>query len=88
MPRKTSTAAEAVFNTGDDLGGMLVAMIDQSGMTRYQIAKAAGMNQSTLSRAYSGQRPATMELLRGVAEVVGCRVIVRIESDLQAVRND
>ncbi len=81
MPRKDSTAAEAVFNTGDDLGGLLRTMIDRSDMTRYQIAKATGMNQSTLSRAYSGQRPATMELLRGVADVVGCRVVVRIECE-------
>jgi transcriptional regulator with XRE-family HTH domain len=79
MPSKTSTAAEAVFNTGDDLGGLLRGMIDRSGMTRYQIAKAAGINQSTLSRAYSGERPATMELLRSVAGVLGRRVIVRVE---------
>ncbi len=54
-------------------------MIDGSGMTRYAIAKEAGIAESRLSRFYKGARNLTMETLVNVGRVVGKRVVVRVE---------
>jgi transcriptional regulator with XRE-family HTH domain len=79
MSDKPTNAAEVVFRTGDDLSGLLRTMIDESGQTRYAIAHAAGLSESTLSRMYTGKRPTTMETLHAVAEHLGRRVVVRVE---------
>jgi len=79
MSRKPTKAAEVIFHTGDDLSGLLRAMIDDSGLTRYAIAQQAGLSESTLSRMYTGKRPATMETLVAVANTLGRRVVVRVE---------
>jgi len=79
MSRKPIKAAEVVFQTGDDLSGLLRAIIDESGLTRYAIAKQTGLSESTLSRMYNGKGPATMETLVAVANTLGRRVVVRIE---------
>lgn len=79
MSRKPTQAAEVVFHTGDDLSGLLRAIIDESQQTRYAIAQQAGLSESTLSRMYTGKRPATMETLRAVADTLGRRVVVRVE---------
>lgn len=81
MSRKPIKAAEVVFETGNDLSGLLRAIIDESGLTRYAIAKQAGLSESTLSRMYTGARPATMETLVAVAKALGRRVVVRVEID-------
>jgi len=79
MSNKPIKAAEVVFQTGDDLGGLLRSIIDDSGLTRYAIAQQAGLSESTLSRMYTGKRPATIETLRAVADTLGRRVVVRVE---------
>jgi transcriptional regulator with XRE-family HTH domain len=79
MTTKKTKAAEVVFQSGDDLSGLLRAIIDDSGQTRYAIAQQAGLSESTLSRMYKGKRPATMETLRAVADTLQLRVIVRVE---------
>lgn len=70
---------EAAFSDESGLSGLLVKVIDESGMTRYAIAQAAGINESTLSRMYTGKRPATMETLNAVCNATGRRLVVRVE---------
>jgi predicted transcriptional regulator len=79
MSTKKTKAAEVVFQNGDDLSGLLRSMIDDSGLTRYAIAQQAELSESTLSRMYTGKRPATMETLVAVANTLGRRVVVRVE---------
>jgi len=70
---------EAAFDNESGLSGLLRQMIDDSGLTRYAIAKAAGINESTLSRMYTNKRPATMETIQSVCYATGRRLIVRVE---------
>jgi DNA-binding phage protein len=78
MSRKASQGPEVIFQSGDDLRGLLVDLIDASGQTRYAIAKASGLPESTLSRAYNGKATTTLETLAAVARATGRRVIVRV----------
>jgi len=78
MSRKPTQAAEVVFQTGDDLSGLLRAIIDELGPSRYAIAQA-GLSKSTLSRMYTGKRPTTLETLHAAADTLGRRVVVRVE---------
>lgn len=61
---------------GIDLNAMLVELIDQSGRTRYDLAAELGISQATLSKAYTGKRAATLELVCLVASATGRRVTV------------
>lgn len=70
---------QVAFNTGGDLNGLLRELVDESGQTQYVIAKAAGVPQSRLSRAYAGKVETTLETLAAVARATGRRVVVRIE---------
>ena len=74
-----SKSIEVVYQSGDDLASLLRSIIDGSGLTRYAIAKQAGIAESTLSRMYTGSRPATMETLNAVAMAIGRSVVVRVE---------
>lgn len=56
------------------------AIIDQSGLTRYEIAKRLGVTESALGRPYNGQRGVSWELLQRVAEVAGMQVTARAEA--------
>jgi predicted transcriptional regulator len=67
MNRKPTKALEVVFQTGDDLSGVLRAMLDDSGLNRHSLAQQAGISESTLSRMYTGKRPATAETMVTVA---------------------
>ncbi len=42
--------------------------IDDSGLTRYRIAKETGISESTLSKFYLGQRGLSMEALNAIGE--------------------
>jgi transcriptional regulator with XRE-family HTH domain len=79
MKGPKSKAVEVVYKTGDDLSILLKTLVDNSGLSRYAIAKAAGITESTLSRMYTGIRPATMETLARIANALGYKVVVRIE---------
>lgn len=50
--------------------------IDASGLTRYEIAKRAGIDQSALSKFYHGQRGITTETLDKIAKVLGLRITI------------
>ena len=42
--------------------------IDQSGITRYRIAKEAGINESALAQFYNGHRGLSMKVLNALGE--------------------
>ena len=42
--------------------------IDDSGLTRYQIAKATGIDESALAKFYNGHRGLSMDALNGLGE--------------------
>jgi len=42
--------------------------IDDSGLTRYQIAKATGIDESALAKFYNGRRGLSMEALNALGE--------------------
>lgn len=72
---------------GIDLNALLVAMIDRSKKTRYEIAGELGVSQAALSRAYTGIRPATLELVCLVAKATGHRVSVQAKRQLTGTKD-
>jgi transcriptional regulator with XRE-family HTH domain len=42
--------------------------IDDSGLTRYQIAKATGIDESALAKFYNGRRGLSMDALNALGE--------------------
>ena len=42
--------------------------IDDSGLTRYQLAKATGIDESALAKFYNGHRGLSMEALNALGE--------------------
>jgi transcriptional regulator with XRE-family HTH domain len=42
--------------------------IDDSGLTRYQIAKATGIDESALAKFYNGHRGLSMDALNALGE--------------------
>jgi transcriptional regulator with XRE-family HTH domain len=51
--------------------------IDGCGLTRYAIAKATGIAESTLSRFMSGERGLPMKTLDRLAECLGLEIVLR-----------
>jgi plasmid maintenance system antidote protein VapI len=51
--------------------------VNASGMSRYAIAKALGIAESTMSRFVSGQNGLSMEYLDRLGELLGLHVVVR-----------
>jgi len=70
---------QVAYTGAGDLDGLLRQLVDESEMTRYAIAKAAGVPQSRLSRAYAGKVETTLETLAAVARATGRRIVVRVE---------
>ena len=50
--------------------------IDDSGESRYAIAKATGIDESALSKFYNGQRGITTDTLDRLAEHLELRVVM------------
>ena len=48
--------------------------IDDSGLTRYRIAKETGVSQSTLAQFYNGHRGLSMEALNALGEFLQLRI--------------
>ena len=51
--------------------------VDESGMSRYAICKAIGMDQATMSRFMSGGGGLSMAKLDALADLVGLDVVDR-----------
>ena len=49
--------------------------IDNSGVSRYALAKAAGVEQATLSRFMRGKAAITTTTLDALAKVLGLRIV-------------
>jgi len=58
------------------LSDQVRAGVDACGESRYAIAKATGISNSTLSRFMSGERGLTTTALDTLAEHLGLRIIV------------
>ena len=52
----------------DTLTEQLRQAIDDSGLTRYQIAKETGIDESALAKFYNGRRGLSMEALNALGE--------------------
>ena len=51
--------------------------VDASGMSRYAIAKALGVAESTMSRFMNGKGGLSMEYIDRLAALLGLHVVVR-----------
>ena len=50
--------------------------IDDSGESRYAIAKATGIDESALAKFYNGQRGITTDTLDRLAEYLRLRIVI------------
>ena len=48
--------------------------IDESGFTRYQIAKATGIDESALAKFYNGRRGLSMDALNALGEYLRLKI--------------
>lgn len=48
--------------------------IDDSGLTRYQIAKATGIDESALAKFYNGHRGLSMDALNALGEFLQLKI--------------
>lgn len=48
--------------------------IDDSGLTRYRIAKETGISESTLAQFYNGRRGLSMEALNALGEFLQLKI--------------
>ena len=51
--------------------------VDSSGMSRYAIAKALGVAESTMSRFMNGKGGLSMEYIDRLAALLGLHIVVR-----------
>ena len=59
------------------LSDQIRAAVAASGISRYSIAKALGVAESTMSRFMSGQNGLSMAYLDRLGELLGLHVVVR-----------
>ena len=52
-------------------------LVDASGMSRYEIAKRTGIDQSAMSRFMSGERGLSSTALDALGELLDLQVVVR-----------
>lgn len=50
--------------------------IDESGLSRYQIAKETGIDESALAKFYNGQRGLSMSALNSLGECLQLTIIL------------
>ena len=58
------------------MSNQLRRCVEQSGLSRYAISKATGIDQATLSRFMSGERGLPMKTLDVLAEFLRLRVVM------------
>lgn len=51
-------------------------VIDDSGLTRYEIAKETGIDESALAKFYNGRRGLSMEALNALGEFLQLKIIL------------
>lgn len=50
--------------------------IDDSGLTRYRIAKEAGISESALSQFYNGHRGLSMEAMNNLGKILDLKIVL------------
>jgi transcriptional regulator with XRE-family HTH domain len=65
----------------DLLTDQLRRVIDDSGLTRYQIAKETGIDESALAKFYNGRRGLSMEALNALGEFLQLTIIMGRKPD-------
>ena len=60
----------------DLLTDQLRRAIDESGFSRYQIAKATGIDESALAKFYNGHRGLSMDALNALGEFLQLTIIL------------
>ncbi len=58
----------------NNLSDQLRQAIDDSGLTRYEIAKQTGINESALAKFYNGHRGLSMEALNALGEFLQLKI--------------
>lgn len=58
------------------LTDQLRQVIDDSGLTRYEIAKETGIDESALAKFYNGRRGLSMEALNALGEFLQLKIIL------------
>ena len=53
-----------------------IAQAERRGITRYAIAKAAGMPQSQVGRIATGESVPKLDTAERIAQVIGCRLAI------------
>ena len=61
----------------DKLSDQLRQAIDSSGMSRYAIAKAIGLDQSVLSRFMTGKSGLAVETIDKIGGLLGLRIVAQ-----------
>ena len=59
------------------LTDQLRQLIDDCGLTRYEIAKQTGIDESALAKFYNGHRGLSMEALNALGEYLELTIIMR-----------
>jgi transcriptional regulator with XRE-family HTH domain len=60
----------------DLLTDQLRQAIDDSGLTRYQIAKSTGIDESALAKFYNGRRGLSMDALNALGTYLRLRIVL------------
>ncbi|HRK30286.1 MAG TPA: helix-turn-helix transcriptional regulator [Tepidisphaeraceae bacterium] len=68
MSKKQASAADALRKA--------IATAEKRGVTRYQIAKLAGMPRSQLTRIAEGETVPRLDTAERIAAVIGARLII------------
>lgn len=68
MAKKTSKS--------EPISGAIRRAIEKSGMSRYEICKATGIDKAGMSRFMSGERGLTTASLDKLAPLLGLRIVV------------
>ena len=56
---------------------MMVKAINDSGQTRYQIAKGSGVSQAHLSRLVNGERGIGADSVQKLADYLGLEIVIQ-----------
>lgn len=67
--------------SGEQLVDQIRRAIDESGLTRYQIAKETGIDESALAKFYNGHRGLSMEALNALGICLRLRIVMEREID-------
>lgn len=56
---------------------VIVTLLEESGLTRYHIAKICGISNSALSRIMNGQRKPSMSILNKLTAVLDIKISLK-----------